>query len=1179
MNPFFKHQTRLSFFTFLFFMISIQLHAQQAGKSFWKEKSENKINRSAERAVKPSAYRTLSLDVPSMKKLLKRAPKEAPEGVVTGQGIKVNVPMPDGTMQRFNMVETEVMHPDLARAYPFIKTYSGQGIDDPTALARFDVTQFGFHSMIMSPKGMMFIEPYTLGNTGDYICYDKKHSRAAGNFICETDSLLAQQFTNQVNHSAQRSSGTQLRTYRLALACTGEYAAYYGGTKSGALAGIVTSINRCDGVYEQEVGIRMVLIPNDTLIIYTNAATDPYTNTNGSTMLGQNQTTCDGVIGSANYDIGHVFSTGGGGVAYLGCVCGSSKAGGVTGSGAPIGDAYDIDYVVHEMGHQFGANHTFNSTTGSCGGGNRSAGTAYEPGSGITIMAYAGICGADNLDPHSIAYFHTVSFDEINTYSTTGNGNTCPVTTSSGNTAPVVTSMGYNCSIPISTPFMLTGSGSDANGDPITYSWEEFDLGTAGAWNANPGDAPLFRPFSPVSSGYRTFPQLSDIINNTTTIGEILPTLARTMHFRLTVRDNKMGGGGVMHPDTTVSVAVVNSGGAFAVTAPNTAVTWGTGTIQTVTWTVNGTTNTPISCANVKISLSTDGGYTFPTVLLASTPNDGTENVVVPNAPTTQARIKVEAVGNIFFDMSNVNFTITLSSAVLTTITTSALSTNSYCAGNAVNVPFAVDGPANAGNIFTAQLSNAAGSFSSPVNIGTLAATSGGTIAATIPGGTAVGSGYRIRVISSNPVVTGSDNGSNVSVFNTPGAAGIITGTATVCQGQTGVVYSVAAVVNATGYSWTLPAGGSITAGTNTNSITVSYSASASSGNVSVYGLNAGCNGSSSPAFAVTVNSLPLAAGSITGTASVCQNQAGVVYSVPVISGATGYNWTLPSGTSITAGTNTNSITVSFSSGAVSGNVTVAGSNTCGSGTASNFAVSVSPAPAAAVVTAGGSTTFCSGGSVSLSFTAGSGISYQWRKDGVNISGATTSPYTATVAGSYDVVSTSSSISQQTFSNNTPVKIPDNTCTNPAIDSITVSGYSGTVSSSGITVKINITHTWDGDLDMILEAPNGNKLGLCYKVGSSGDNFTNTIFSDAGATVTPSTGAPYTNTYKPWASTFTGCVTSTITSFASIAGGTINPNGIWKLHVHDGAASDTGRVQNWSITFPFHLLPVLKEVL
>lgn len=1154
-----------------FYLVLILLGLKSASaQEFWMDIQKNEISSTGirERKEFPVSFRTMRLDLIGMKGQLHRSVSEkAADAFINGPVI--SLPLPDGRFGRFIVAESSFFPDQLKQLFPQIRTYTAIGVDDPHAVAKIDHTEFGFHAMIMSPHGWVFIDPFHLGNTLDYICYYKRDSRRNEDFICETagQRVSVPDFQQQ-QFSVERSSGTQLRTYRVAVACTGEYAAYYGGTVSGALSGIVTSTNRVDGVYQSEVSVQLTLIPNNNLIVYTNAATDPYTNGSGTTMLGENVTNLNAVIGSANFDIGHVYSTGGGGVAGLGVVCTSNKARGVTGRNAPIGDAFDIDYVAHEIGHQFAGNHTFNSVTGSCNG-NRASSAAYEVGSGTTIMAYAGICGSDNIQPNSDPIFHAKSYDEIQTFITTGSGNSCPVLTNTTNNPPTINA-GPNYTIPFQTPFELTGSGTDPDGHPLTFLWEQYDLASSGGTiSATSTTNPIFRDFVPVTSGSRTFPRMSDIVNNTTTFGEVLPAVARSLNFKFTARDNRPLGGGVTNNNTNVVLTVVNTTTPFAVTAPNTSLTWFSGTTQTVTWNVSGTNSGSINCANVSISLSTDGGFTYPTVLASSVPNNGSASIVVPNITTTTARVKVAAVGNIFFDISNANFTISTSSPTLSSITVTPVSPTNLCAGAGLNVGFSANGPPNSGNIYTAQLSAANGSFTSPVNIGTLASVSTtGTISCVIPAGTAQGTGYRIRVISSDPAIIGSDNGSNLSVFRTVSNAGAITGAVTVCQGQTGVIYSVAAITNATTYTWTLPSGASITAGSNTNSITVSYSVSASSGNVSVTGSNP-CSTGGSSTVSVLVNSIPVAAGTITGAVAVCTGSQ-ITYSVPTILNSTGYNWTVPSGSSIVSGANTNSIMVV--AGSTSGTITVAGTNSCGAGTSSSISIVPIAPPPTPVITPSGPFIACDGGSITLSVNQQAGIAYQWQLNSIPIAGVTAELYDAGATGSYSVVATQSTQATLTLTNATTVSILDNTCT-PASSIINVSGFTSSIQSSQIQVRLNITHTYVGDLVIVLQAPNGSVLGLSNRTGlssNSGDNFVNTVFTDAAAAVLPSSGAPYTGSYKPVATTFTVCTTTTtnVTSFGAIGGGNINPNGNWTLLVFDRASTDVGTINNWSLILP-----------
>ena len=625
----------------------------------WNDVAESAIAFRGERLIVPVQYRTLALNMDALVGILNQTPLEGSVAIRTSPAV-LSLPLPDGGNNNFRIIESPIMAHELAARYPEIKTYLGQGIDDPTATVRFDVTPAGFHAMILSAGRTVYIDPYSRGNIRYYISYFKQDVLvdASRRFeeigVLDPNSEMAREISRIVASGAVGSIGEQLRTYRLALASTGEYTIFHGGTVAAGLAAMVTAMNRVNGIYEREVSVRMELIANNDQLVYTNPSTDPYTNNNGGTMLGQNQSNLDNVIGSANYDIGHVFSTGGGGVAGLGVVCrAGQKARGVTGLSAPIGDPFYVDYVAHEMGHQFGGNHSFNGNAGSCGGGNRNGSTAYEPGSGTTIMAYAGICGAHNTQNQSDDYFHGISIDEIVAYTTLGAGNSCPVITPTGNNPPVVNA-GAGYTIPIGTPFFITGSATDPDGDLLTFTWEEFDLGPAGHPNTPSGNAPIFRSFKGTGNATRIFPRMLDILSNTQTIGEVLPSYARTLNFRLTARDNRAGGGGVEKSSTTVVVS--GSAGPFSVTAPNTSVSWLVNSVDTVKWDVANSNFPPVNCSIVNILLSTDGGQTFPMTLAANTPNDGAQPVAVPNIFTLTARVKIEAVNNIFFDISNVNF-------------------------------------------------------------------------------------------------------------------------------------------------------------------------------------------------------------------------------------------------------------------------------------------------------------------------------------------------------------------------------------------------------------------------------------------------------------------------------------------------------------------------------------------
>ena len=609
----------------------------------------------SERWISPAVGQYFVADPVALESVLRAAPAEFSRAA-SSTPQTIHLPTPDGDFIAISIVDSPVMEAELAQRFPEIRTFSGRAVEDPSLDVRLDWTPQGFHASVLSPEGVWYVDPVWRNDNTEYVSYRKADYKPGANaFRCLVDGGTKVIPETKARPERFVTNGTTRRNFRLACAATGEYTAFHGGSVLLGQAAIVTAVNRMNQVYLAELAVTMTLVANNSLLVYTNGATDPYTNNDGVAMLDENILNVESVIGGANYDIGHVFSTGGGGVAYVGVVCNSSfKAGGVTGDPNPVNDPFVIDYVCHEIGHQFGGTHTFNSALGSCNG-SRASSSAFEPGSGTTIMAYAGICGADNLQPNSDAYFHSRSLEEI--IGRLGSSFTCATSVTTGNIVPTI-SAGPDVAIPTGTPFVLSATGSDGNGDTLRFAWEQRSLGASQSLTAaDNGASPLFRSFTPSTLPARFFPQLANLLNNTSSSSERMPTVARSaMEFIVVARDNNPNGGAVN--SDSMLVTVVNTGSPFTVTAPNTAGTW-TNPSQTVTWNVAGTTAAPISATNVRILLSSDGGATFPTILVASTPNDGSETVSVSSTNnSTQARIRVEPVSGVFFDVSNANFTI-----------------------------------------------------------------------------------------------------------------------------------------------------------------------------------------------------------------------------------------------------------------------------------------------------------------------------------------------------------------------------------------------------------------------------------------------------------------------------------------------------------------------------------------
>lgn len=684
----------------LFFTI-IMAHLTFGQNEHWSEIDDHKLdeNEILEIFYEVKSKKTYHLDYNNLKTQLINAPLrfEASQSEV-----HINIPNENGELISYEIFKVKTLSDELSDKYPEINSYIGKSDKEKTHRLKMTSTPQGLYVMVLRPQeGTLIINPITR-DAQYYSAFNKRYTT-------EVDAFNYCENTEEIDYNANLTTDafetlnvddSTLRTYDLALATTGEYSQFQinqAGLSNASqnekitavLAAMTVTIDRVNLLYERDVAVNFQLIANTDDLIYLNQNTDPYTNNSGSMMLGQNQQNIDQTIGSNNYHIGHVFSTGGGGIASLGSVCVNNfKARGVTGSAAPVGDPFDIDYVSHEIGHQFGAKHTYNNYCN----GQRSGDSSVEPGSGNTIMAYAGIC-PPNTKLNSDDHFHQLSIYQIYNNITSGLGATCPTTTSIANTAPVITSdLSYN--IPNGTAFYLEAQATDAENDALTYNWEQYDVEVSiQPPSPNSTQGPNFISNSSLTESRRYFPKLEDVLNNNLTpTWEVIPAVQRTMDFTLTVRDNNILGGQTARQDVSVNFKSV---GPFKVTSQNqTGINWIPGETRTITWDVAGTTANSINTSNVNILLSTDNGENFDTVLASNVTNNGSYDIVVPNEQAAFCRLKIEPVDNIYYAINKETF------AIDTNIQTNC---ETYTNDTAVNIPDGI-GPNQQGPIATSVI-------------------------------------------------------------------------------------------------------------------------------------------------------------------------------------------------------------------------------------------------------------------------------------------------------------------------------------------------------------------------------------------------------------------------------------------------------------------------------------------